>query len=349
LVFGKPITISDIKSGKSVDRDVRGFGEWRDKVPIEPYVDSDFEHGEFKLVGHGDVTNEKCGQFSGYYMGCDRVDLHNKITLEGVNYAGKDFVKKAIIHTCDKPSCPICFKKGWAVRQALSAEARLYEASLRFGMVEHIVASVPKADYGLSLEELREKVRKILKARGVVGGCIIFHGFRFDKKKLVWKYGLHFHVLGFVFGGYKCRGCKKNCIEYPECNGFEKRTREAYKKDKCIVKILGKRKTVGGTLWYQLNHSTYKKNSVRGHILTWFGCVSYRKMKVTVEMRKSVCPICQHDLVKLRYNGSLLDPYFLRYAKNFFVFHKETTHKILMPEVVWERVVSSGSHKYRGE
>ncbi|MQY62153.1 hypothetical protein GH146_02550 [archaeon] len=68
--------------------------------------------------------------------------------------------------------------------------------------------------------------------------------------------------------------------------------------------MMGKRVTVFGTAWYQLNHSSYKVGSKRFHIATWFGCCSYRKLKVTVEMRKDVCPVCQHDLVKLRYFGS---------------------------------------------
>ena len=34
-----------------------------------------------------------------------------------------------------------------------------------------------------------------------------------------------------------------------------------------------------------------------------FGCCSYRKLKVTVEVRRKVCPICQHELERLRYVG----------------------------------------------
>lgn len=76
-----------------------------------------------------------------------------------------------------------------------------------------------------------------------------------------------------------------------------------YEKDGCIVRVLGKRKTVGGTAWYQLNHASIKKNAVRFHVATWFGVCSYRKLKVTVEYKKNVCPICQHELEEMRYSG----------------------------------------------
>jgi hypothetical protein len=42
-------------------------------------------------------------------------------------------------------------------------------------------------------------------------------------------------------------------------------------------------------------------------LLSWFGCCSYRKLKVTVEIKRKVCPICQHDLERLRYIGNSPD------------------------------------------
>ena len=77
-----------------------------------------------------------------------------------------------------------------------------------------------------------------------------------------------------------------------------------YEKDGCIVKVKGKRKSVYHTAWYQLNHSSIKKGVKRFHVATWFGVCSYRKLKVTVEYRKSVCPICRHELVEHRYFGN---------------------------------------------
>jgi hypothetical protein len=42
----------------------------------------------------------------------------------------------------------------------------------------------------------------------------------------------------------------------------------------------------------------------RPHSATWFGVCSYRKLKVVVEKRKRVCPICGEPLVDLQQLGS---------------------------------------------
>jgi hypothetical protein len=88
----------------------------------EEPLDSNFNHGDFQLVGHGEKTNAQCGYFSAYY-GCVRAELHNIITLHGVNYKKKAYVRK-VFHSCDKPSCPICFRWGWAVREAMKVKWR---------------------------------------------------------------------------------------------------------------------------------------------------------------------------------------------------------------------------------
>jgi hypothetical protein len=62
-------------------------------------------------------------------------------------------------------------------------------------------------------------------------------------------------------------------------------------------------KTISGTAWYQLNHSTIRTNVKRPHACTWFGVCSYRKLKVKVKKRKSLCPIWGEELVKLHYLG----------------------------------------------
>jgi len=276
------------------------FGDWDDNFDEFPVDDSFATYGEFELVGHGKVTNGFCGKFSKVY-GCSRKHLHNRITLDGVNYSGMGYFKP-VFNSCDKPSCPVCYKFGWAIREARKIEARLAESSKRFGLAEHIVCSVPVKDYGLSYEALRSKAVKVLKVRGVVGGCLIFHGFRYNLVKH-WYWSPHFHVLGHILGGYRCRGCKRksNCLK--GCGGFDDRTWQAFQKDGYYVKVLGKRKSVYHTAWYQLNHSSVKRGVVRFHVATWFGVCSYRKLKVTVEFKKRVCPICKHELVEHFYCG----------------------------------------------
>jgi hypothetical protein len=264
----------------------------------EPLEDGWGTYGDYQLVGHGKPANEYCGKFLSF-RGCIRVDLHGGSRLDGKDYSGKAFIR-VVHHWCDKPTCPICFKHGWAVRAAGKIEGRLAEASKRFGAVEHIVVAIPPEFYGLSLEAMREKAKEVLYARGVIGGVVIFHGFRYNLRKY-WYWSPHFHVLGHILGGYGCRGCEK-CFK--GCGGFVDRSYRCFEKDSCIVRVLGKRKTVFGTAWYQLNHASVKLGVQRFHVASWFGVCSYRKLKVTVERKKDLCPICFEETVRLHHLGS---------------------------------------------
>ena len=155
--------------------------ELKDDFVAKPLEKAWGSYGDYRLVGNGEVTNGYCGNFA-RLKGCLRVDLHNLVTLDGVNYAGKVFVRR-VRFSCGKPSCPVCFKSGWAIREAENVKHRLVEASKQFGKVEHLVCSIPAKDYGLELGVLRLKVIKMLKKIGVVGGALIFHGFRYNYRK----------------------------------------------------------------------------------------------------------------------------------------------------------------------
>jgi hypothetical protein len=154
--------------------------------------------------------------------------------------------------------------------------------------------------------------RVALEALGVFGGVMIFHGSRHRRyeqikggvfRQIALDWSPHFHVLGFIRGGYKCRGCKRknNCLE--GCGGFDDRRYQNFLKDGFYVKVLPKRKTVFGTAWYQLNHASVKKDVKRFHVAKWFGVCSYRKLKVKVEKKAHVCPICQYELKHFDYFG----------------------------------------------
>jgi hypothetical protein len=286
----------------------------RENEAISHIKNEFWSYGEYELVGHGKQTNAECGKFK-RFDGCLNIEAHNTARWF-TPYLKKDSVfVRSIYHSCDKPTCPKCFKYGWAVRQATRMENRLNEASKRFGIVEHIVASVPHKEYALSLEALRQRSVKILANRGIIGGSMIFHAFRYRNRHVArktslpigWYWNPHFHVLGFVGGeGYgKCRHCKGgNCYA---CKGFEGVTRSENKKDGWIVKVLEKRKTVGGTAWYQLNHASIRRSgSKKSHAATWFGVCSYRKLKLINGKDvgiKHKCPICGGDLVRVRYLG----------------------------------------------
>jgi len=263
-------------------------------------------HGSYQLVGQGKVTNEKCGKFF-HYVGCLNHELHRKLLKGDLNYnpLEKKIYVRRVYHSCDKPSCPVCYRFFWATGEAKRIEKRLEQASLRFGMVEHCMASVPVKDYGLSYEVLREKARVAIRKRGIIGGVLIFHGFRYDRDNTFkWYWSPHFHILGYFASAYsRCRGCREQICS--KCDGFEGLTRRLYETDGWIVKVMEERKTVGGTAWYQLHHSSVKVGVVRMHVATWFGVCSYRKLKVTKEKKeKRVCPICKHELEDLRYFGS---------------------------------------------
>ncbi len=230
-----------------------------DDSEFEP-VTSGHRYGRFQLVGHGD-SKEYCGQFRDHY-GCLRTELHNRMTLDGKRHVGEGFFVK-VYYSCDKPSCPICYKKGWAVNEARRIAYRLKEGSKRFGRVEHVVASVPREDYDLEYGALRAKVRKMLQKRRVHGGVTIFHDFRYNRRRW-WYRSPHWHVLGFVRGGYsQCRGCERkwNCLK--GCGGFDDKSYQKFLKDGYHVKVvLDERETVFGTAWYQVNHATINVVSI---------------------------------------------------------------------------------------
>ena len=323
----------------------REFGDWDDEQPSY----EDIMHGEaksppslkggygrygvFQMVGHGKQTRAKCGAF-GMWIGCSRVELHNKTVFDGrgnlVDYHGKGHFR-AVFNSCNRPSCPVCYERGWAVREATSVDFRLEQSAKRWGLVEHIIVGIPQKlwfsnDVNIDVK-LRKLVYKVLKRLGVVGGVVIFHGFRYNNYwearrsggEIGWYWSPHFHVLGHILGGYsRCRHCKNRICErsadgynYNKCDGFDARARkENAEGSGCIIKVKGKRKTVFGTAWYQLHHSSVRTDKKRYHVAHWFGVCSYRKLKLTKEMRKEYddehgvrCPICGSKLVRHGYSG----------------------------------------------
>jgi hypothetical protein len=288
----------------------------KDDFDEEPLANSWGSFGNWQLVGNGSVTNEYCGTFF-RIKACSRVELHNRIKYVKVTIDGKESVvrttgkvdRKIVLHYCNKPSCSVCYKHGWAVRLAGSIEARLKEASKRFGLIEHIIVGIPSKFWHLSYEELKKKCFEGCSVRGVIGGVLIFHGFRYNVRKH-WYWSPHFHVLGFIFGGYKCRGCKivkekgKCGIENRGCDGFVNRNFRENEKDGLYFKVKGKRKTVWGTARYQLDHASIDVTKKRFRVATYFGVCSYRKLKVTVEKHKDLCRICKHELTWHDYFGS---------------------------------------------
>jgi hypothetical protein len=185
--------------------------------------------------------------------------------------------------------------KGWAVREARRAETRLKYVADKLGMqIEHIIVSPPQ-DLDISFDELRELALKAMLVRGVVGGLWVYHHFRYRNREVSRRSGLpigyfrnpHFHVAGFIEGGYgNCRTCSfqkdgsfSKCRE-GGCNGFEAVTRRAYVKDGFIAKVKEERKTVGGTVWYELSHASLRRDVEKHVVVNWFGVCGRNKLKI---------------------------------------------------------------------
>lgn len=261
---------------------------------VLPVDDKGYEN--FMPVGRGVPSNEWCGKYRGL-LKCGNVEGHKGKVFKGQDCTNKVFVRLQH-YWCKRSSCPVCFISGWSARRAKYVVARLSEGVKRgFGEVEHVVISVPKSDYDLFYEVLRRKALKALVARGVAGGCMIFHGFRIDRVRRVLAWSPHFHVLGFILGGYgKCRGCKVgDCFK---CEGFEGRTRRENVKDGCIVRVLPERKTVYGSAWYQMNHSTIKIGIKRFHTISWFGNCGFRKFEASRSFSGVPCSVCGDEMCR---------------------------------------------------
>jgi len=292
------------QSGKS-DVGLSGFMEPKVSSKVELAVD-DGLHG-FEQVGMRPRTNLKCGTWR-HPFGCSDVKAHAGKIVDGVDCTNKVYMP-SVFHSCDKPTCKICFRDGWARRGSHKIESRLEFFSKKYGEVFHIVASPDPSTYDLPYEVQLEHTRVALAKRLVVGGCMIVHAVRKDKRK----FSIHFHVLGFIKAGYydKCRCCVG--ADCHKCEGFEGLTRRLRKADGFLIKVLEKRKksyfsdkpNIGGTAFYQLTHASVLKNVVRFHVWTWFGVCAYNKGAVEEEVKPMVCLICGQDLHKHAYTGSL--------------------------------------------
>lgn len=249
-------------------------------------------HENFMPVGRGLPTSSHCGRWMSFLV-CDDVGTHKGVVLKGVDYSGK----LAVAHEhmwCNRSSCSVCFIRGWSLRGARSYTGRLSVVSeLGYGEAEHIMVSVARRDFDLLEEVLREKCRTALVVRGVLGGLMIFHGFRMDRERGVLVWSPHYHSLSFIGGGFDvCRNCSHVRGDCASCGGFKGREVREYAKDGYLVKVGDKRETVFGTIFYQLNHSTIRVGFKRFHVATWFGVAGNRKLKGKKVKAVHVCPVC---------------------------------------------------------
>ena len=145
---------------------------------------------------------------------------------------------------------------------------------------------------------------------------MIYHHFRWNEHRKCWYPSPHFHVLAFLKGGYaRCRACvDKKCVgrdkQFVRCDGFEAVTRRCFETDGVIVKVAedrygvkAVRRSIFDTAQYQLSHASIRTDAKRANAVFWFGVVSYRRFRFKVEKRKVLCPICESELVRVRFVG----------------------------------------------
>ncbi len=254
-------------------------------------------HENYVPVGRGARSSDWCGKSRGLVV-CKNIEGHKGVVVKGADCSGKVFVRQQHFW-CKNAQCPVCFIRGWSVRGAKFIFRRL-EAGAKsgFGKVEHLVVSVSEADSNLNESVLRKKCRCVLLGCGVLGGCMIFHGYRIDRERNCLKWSPHYHVLGFIRGGYdRCRHCQGgDCYA---CDGVEGRCYRAYRDNGYIVRVLEERKTEFGTAWYQMNHSTLRLGLRRFHVVTWFGVTGYNNFK-SEKTRTGVIPClaCGEEMVR---------------------------------------------------
>lgn len=264
-------------------------------------ISEKYHFGEWFLPGNGEAYAD-CGDLR--FRGCLNTAGHSG-SLEKPERQGKAFVQ-CYKRSCGRKECPICYE-GWASLQADRAVYRLLnycvskdivrevyrikDRHIRHHKIEgifrrarrkpvHVIFSIPKRLYSLTLVELKRIFYKLVKKAGIVGGCSIFHPFRMDALTNKWYFSPHFHVVGF---------------------GWVHSTKLIFDESGWIIKNRGVRKTVHGTLMYQLSHAGVHKHH---HVTVWFGKLSYRSLYLEpMPELKPVCPLCGDELEELIFIG----------------------------------------------
>jgi hypothetical protein len=268
-------------------------------------------HSNYEPVGRGIPSSSTCGKWVSLSV-CKNREGHKGEFL-GIEDATNKVVVRHRHLWCHKSSCPICFVRGWSLRGARNIKGRLDVAIKRgLGKVEHVVVSVSLADRDLSESVMRKKCRDALFDRGVSGGCMIFHGYSMDRERGVLKWSPHYHVLGFILGGFdRCRQCVHVREDCRFCSGFKGREVRGYAKDGYLVKVLREREksyysgedNVFGTAFYQLHHATIRLGVKRFHAVTWFGSCANRKFSGEKSMSEDLCPVCGEEMSRAVYVG----------------------------------------------
>lgn len=280
---------TDPRKDLTLSREERGHSSTEGILSIRqssfPSIRQSSFPADFETTGHGE-QRDSCGVF--FTKGCLESHLHESMDLpKGVclqiGLDGKS-VEYGVyyerwVHRCFRQACPVCWEK-WAFREMNRATRRLLAFKLKGRNLKpiHVVVGIPHADYGLGIAEMRKKVYRALKTVHLLGGMCIYHPKRW--KKGIAYYSPHFHIIGYGW----LTDVRKNYI----ASGY-------------VVKNLRIRKTVEGTIWYQLSHAGVHP---KHHTVTWFGCLSYNKLRIPKdEPEEHCCPFCMGKLKQILWIG----------------------------------------------
>lgn len=205
-------------------------------------------------------SKEDCGQWA--WRGC----LDHKSHFDGMIRA------QTYQLCCFRASCPKCADR-WGKRATARILERLHASKKNQKYLKHVVVSPPRWLWHKPIEELRKQARIMAKKAGIEGGLDIVHPFR--RKGKDWYLSPHFHYLAF---------------------GWVSATDEIFQKNGWLVKNIGIRENPVGTVMYLLSHAGVKK---RRHTITWFGDLSYSKLKIEKIDFHIKCPECDGNFQRL--------------------------------------------------
>jgi hypothetical protein len=256
--------------------------------PVEWY----HEDLEFVLPGQGQAY-EWCGEW--YYRG-----HFSDVKLHWVR------VKRS----CHRYECPVCWHD-WQKREARAATRRLdiYAGTWSRHIVHYVLSPPDDVPHTLrGFRQARQAAYRIARSRGIRGGIMIYHERAcryYDESAYRETHsghsGSHFHILG---------------------DGWIRDVTALYRKDRWVVKNLKIRRKGGvfRTMYYLLDHCLRAYNpwvssapcaKVRLHTVTWFGSLSYNKMRIPKELGQDLiyCPVCEEGFAAsqwfiLRYQGA---------------------------------------------
>lgn len=291
---------------------------------ILPVTKTSFSRWQaWKLPGKG-TARDSCGEF--FWKGCLELDKHQHTEHKGKIY------RRACRRSCGRAQCPVCYQK-WAALEGHRAVRRMAQFRTTLKPI-HVIVSPGASDIEKPYDDLKDKMYSLVKKVGIIGGMAIIHPFRSicdvcqkdkercncgDLQKLQWYVSPHFHLICYGWVNGSAVG-------------------SVFENEGWVIKNLGVRETVAGTITYQLSHagvhmpdnqvscSVHGKDAdacklanaypfpnppdcvISEHegkkaTIVWFGALSYNKLKVdkSVMEHKDVCPICESELKEITF------------------------------------------------